>query len=275
MISKNNIYNICFILIFILLAIINKVSSIPENTEWQANHSSDLRIISATVSEDRLMIGLNIRLHDGSYTYWKNPGDSGVEPSIQILPNPEIIQYNVQWPAPIIIKNQYGTNYAYKDDLVIPIELELTNKGNLLNLDLDVEYGVCREICIPVKDRIEFKIINDIENYISHSNKLLKSVLTDIPKYRLDDEKVIRTTKLLNVNGTNVLSIIFSEQVKGVIIDQSDNFQFFDTGNSLEYYEEYQFTFREIYNGREIKGEKVSALIFLENEYFLEDFIIE
>ena len=53
------------------------------------------------------MIGLNIRLHDGSYTYWKNPGDSGVEPSIQILPNPEIIQYNVQWPAPIIIKNQY------------------------------------------------------------------------------------------------------------------------------------------------------------------------
>ena len=42
-----------------------------------------------------------------------------------------------------------------------------------------------------------------------------------------------------------------------------------------EYYEEYQFTFREINNGREIKGEKVSALIFLENEYFLEDFIIE
>ena len=228
MISKNNIYNICFILIIILLAIINKVSFIPENTEWQANHSSDLRIISATVLDDRLMIGLNIRLHDGSYTYWKNPGDSGVEPSIQILPNPEIIQYNVQWPAPIIIKNQFGTNYAYKDDLIIPIELELTNKGNLLNLDLDIEYGVCREICIPVEDRIEFKIINDIENYRSHSNKLLKNVLTDIPKYRLDDEKVILRTKLLNVNGINALRIIFSEQVKGVIIDQSDNFQFFD-----------------------------------------------
>ena len=86
---------------------------------------------------------------------------------------------------------------------------------------------------------------------------------------------MILRTKLLNVNGTNVLSIIFSEQVKGVIIDQSDNFQFFDTGNSLQYYEEYQFTFREIYNDREIRGEKVSALIFLENEYFLEDFIIE
>jgi len=275
MISKNSIHNICFILIIILLVIINKINSIPENTKWQANHSSDLRVISAEVFEGRLIIGLNIRLDDGSYTYWKNPGDSGVEPFIQIIPNPEIIQYNIKWPAPLIIKNHYGTNYAYKDEVVIPIELELTNKGNLLNLDLNVEYGVCKEICIPVKDRIEFKIINDIEKYRSSSNKLLKNVLSDIPKYRLDDEKVILRTKLLNVNGTRILSIKFSERVKSIIIDQSDNFQFFDIENLMAYYEEYEFTFREIYKGKEIKGEKVSALIFLENEYFLEDFMIE
>jgi hypothetical protein len=138
-----------------------------------------------------------------------------------------------------------------------------------------VEYGVCKEICIPVKDRIEFKIINDIENYRSSSNKLLKNVLSEIPKYRLDDEKVILRTKLLNVNGTRTLRIKFSERVKSIIIDQSDNFQFFDIENLMAYYEEYEFTYREIYKGKEIKGEKVSALIFLENEYFLEDFMIE
>ena len=85
---------------------------------------------------------------------------------------------------------------------------------------------------------------------------------------------MILRTELLNVKGNNILSIRFSERVKSIIIDHSDNFQFFDIEDLIAHYEEYEFTFRELHRGKKIKGEKVTALIFLENEYFLEDFII-
>ena len=83
-INKNNIYNISFILLIILLAIVNKISVIPDNTKWQANHNSNIRVILSEVIDNKLLIGLNIKLDKDSYTYWKNPGDTGLEPSIKI-----------------------------------------------------------------------------------------------------------------------------------------------------------------------------------------------
>ncbi|MDG2187863.1 MAG: protein-disulfide reductase DsbD family protein [Hyphomicrobiales bacterium] len=274
-INKNNIYNISFILLIILLAIVNKISVIPDNTKWQANHNSNIRVILSEVIDNKLLIGLNIKLDKDSYTYWKNPGDTGLEPSIKIDEHPELIKYNIQWPVPYIIKDKYGINYAYKDDLVIPIELQLTNKGGLIDMGLNIEYGVCSDICVPIQDRIKLKIINNIENYKNNTNKFLKKALLSVPKYRHADQKVISNARILNIGGSDYIKIKFSESVKGIIIDGSDNFQFFDMEDAKEYYKEYKFSFRSFYKSAKIEGERISAIIFLKTEYFLEDFFIQ
>ena len=98
----------------------------PMQTDWHKNINSEMRVIMSEFKNDNLYIGFEINLSDNTYTYWSNPGDSGIEPDIKISTN-NAINYEVQWPLPEMIKDQYGTNYGYYGNIVIPIKISLSD----------------------------------------------------------------------------------------------------------------------------------------------------
>ena len=105
------IFGSLFFLLLIILAILNRSVNMPMQTDWHKNINSEMRVIMSEFINDNLYIGFEINLSDNTYTYWSNPGDSGIEPDIKISTN-NAINYEVQWPLPEMIKDQYGTNYG-------------------------------------------------------------------------------------------------------------------------------------------------------------------
>ena len=54
----------------------------------------------------------------------------------------------VLYPAPSRIKDPAGELIGYKDTVIFPVEIEATDPTRPVRLALNVEFGVCREICI-------------------------------------------------------------------------------------------------------------------------------
>ena len=92
--------------------------------------------------------GIAFTLDPGWHVYWRNPGDSGMEPDVQWTsgvrsPGP------LRWPAPETLLSGGGflTTYGYSEHVVLPLTLEPSPDGELV---ADVDYLVCDVGgCIP------------------------------------------------------------------------------------------------------------------------------
>lgn len=102
---------------------------------------------------DELRVGLYFELEDHWHTYWKNPGDSGAAPLIQLTSVPEIQSSDLFYPLPHRLKTGPLTSYVYEKENLLFYKLRLPEslepKPELLRVDLSAEWLVCKEECIP------------------------------------------------------------------------------------------------------------------------------
>jgi len=88
------------------------------------------------------------------HLYWRNPGDTGVAPIVQ-LDLPEGVEAGpIQWPAPERYVHGGGRLLDYIHEasltLVVPLRVgEEVESGSTLTIGADVEWLACREVCIP------------------------------------------------------------------------------------------------------------------------------
>ena len=170
------IFGSLFFLLLIILAILNRSVNMPMQTDWHKNINSEMRVIMSEFINDNLYIGFEINLSDNTYTYWSNPGDSGIEPDIKISTN-NAINYEVQWPLPEMIKDQYGTNYGYYGNIVIPIKISLSDTRENIDLYLSYNLGVCNSICIPIDGKIKIPMLDSQDYYRKNQIEEFKRLL--------------------------------------------------------------------------------------------------
>lgn len=94
--------------------------------------------------------GVQIKLQEGWWTYWRAPGASGMPPmfdwsgSTNLADDPETI-----WPVPQRAV-EYGESLnLYRDEVVFPIEFRAADPTKPVKLHLKMAYGVCRNMCVP------------------------------------------------------------------------------------------------------------------------------
>ncbi len=121
--------------------------------------------------------GISIKLDKGWKTYWKNPGDSGAPLIINSEDN-RIKNFEIQYPTPKRFYDLGIETIGYEKEVIFPIKVEVIENFKIINFDVQIEYLVCKEICIPVNK--EKKIILYSKNNIA-SNKLNDS-LNNLPK---------------------------------------------------------------------------------------------
>ena len=271
---QSTIFESLFFLLLIILAILNRSVNMQMQTDWHKNINSEMRVIMSEFKNDNLYIGFEIKLSDNTYTYWSNPGDSGIEPDIKISTN-NVINYEVQWPLPEMIKDQYGTNYGYYGNIIIPIKISLADTKEKIDLSLSYNLGVCNSICIPIDGKIKMPMLDSQDYYRKRSNRGIQDTLENIPFYRDDGTNVINSARLLQSNNSEIINLRFSKPIKKIYPMNSKNFFLSDIEDIKESYTSYNFLLTRKMKTEKVSSENFSVVILNDKEFFIEDFIVD
>jgi DsbC/DsbD-like thiol-disulfide interchange protein len=127
---------------------------------WTEQHASRVRLLAgrARTANGHYLAGLQIVLADGWKTYWRMPGDSGVPPSFDWAGSGNVAAVNVLYPAPKRMPEAGGEAIGYKQAVLLPLEVTPEDPTKPIKLKLALEYGICREICIPATSNFELAI---------------------------------------------------------------------------------------------------------------------
>src|SRR5215813_14250428 len=104
------------------------------------------------------LAGVEIALDEGWKTYWRMPGDAGVPPNFDWSGSSNVAAVTVLYPAPRRMSEPAADTVGYKHEVLFPVEVVPKDASQPVRLALAVEFGVCREICIPAEARLSLAL---------------------------------------------------------------------------------------------------------------------
>lgn len=93
---------------------------------------------------------LEIELQAGWKTYWLEPGDGGVPPSITLEAGGKTIEPDLSMPAPLRFREPNTVWAGYTERTYIAMSYPAVGQPSSTPLRASAFLGICREICIPV-----------------------------------------------------------------------------------------------------------------------------
>ena len=129
-------------------------------TPWTELHAARVRLLAgrAKTADGHYFAGLEIVMADGWKTYWRMPGDSGVPPTFDWAGSANVAEAKVLYPAPVRMPEAGGVAIGYKHPVLLPIKITPQDPAKPIVLRLALEFGVCREICIPATATFDLPI---------------------------------------------------------------------------------------------------------------------
>jgi DsbC/DsbD-like thiol-disulfide interchange protein len=104
------------------------------------------------------LAGVEIALDEGWKTYWRMPGDAGVPPNFDWSGSSNVAAVTVLYPAPKRMSEPAADTVGYKHAVLFPVEVVPKDASQPVRLALALEFGVCREICIPAEARLSLAL---------------------------------------------------------------------------------------------------------------------
>lgn len=141
----------------------------------------------------RIYAGLEIELDDGWKTYWRNPGSSGVPPRIDFDGSENLAKAELLFPAPYRFKDRDGDTIGYKKAVVLPVALTPHDAAKPIALKVSAEFGICREICIPIQPNLSLVVPSDAVS--AKPGDRLTEAVGRIPKLNSNDPGAPRLEK--------------------------------------------------------------------------------
>ncbi|WP_180982596.1 protein-disulfide reductase DsbD domain-containing protein [Methylocella silvestris] len=131
----------------------------PFATEWVGGPKSSTRLIAAPGADaGSYRAGVEIRLEPGVLTYWRNPGEAGAPPEFNFTASDNVEDVTVRFPTPSRIDEGGADAFGYRDEVIFPLDVKLTDPNRPTLLSLSLNYAVCGQICIPVNAQVELKL---------------------------------------------------------------------------------------------------------------------
>jgi thiol:disulfide interchange protein DsbD len=144
------------------------ISTLPLHAKysigWVKEPHLNVRLISEETAFNpgqTVMIGVYFAIDKDWHLYWKNPGDSGLAPSIRwILPKGFKVG-DLKWPLPERIQIPSLTDYGYRGHLLLMVPLVVPkhlDEGSAVTLQAEVNWLVCNETCLPGKAMVTLRL---------------------------------------------------------------------------------------------------------------------
>ena len=109
-------------------------------------------------SDDIHIAAINIKLEDGWKTYWRVPGIGGIAPILNWDKSKNIKNISQIWPTPNIY-NEYGLQtIGYKDELLLPLQIQPIDKKQPIHLSITIDFGICSDVCVPIQTSVEERL---------------------------------------------------------------------------------------------------------------------
>jgi DsbC/DsbD-like thiol-disulfide interchange protein len=125
------------------------------STNWVQNAKWRARLIAAG---DRLA-GFEITLAPGAITYWRDPGDSGLPPTLDFSASDNVEAVEPEFPAPKRIKEADGGKaFGYDGGVIFPLRVTPRDAAKPVTLALQADFAVCEKVCLPAKARLKLTL---------------------------------------------------------------------------------------------------------------------
>ncbi len=104
--------------------------------------------------------GFRVIMDKGWKTYWRNPGQAGIPPHIEIT-GANLESMTIDFPLPLRIIEDGSEALGYHDEVVFPISLKPIDATKPISAHLSSFFGICAVVCTPAKFEADGKFAND------------------------------------------------------------------------------------------------------------------
>lgn len=156
----------------------------PGSSPWVDNDAARVRLISqqTSITGSSVQLGVQIELSQGWKTYWRNPGDSGIPPNFDWSGSENLKSVTVRWPVPHRYDLSGEMTFAYKDEVIFPVEVTLSDPTKPLDVSLDFFYGICEEMCVPARAELSLTLRPSQKAEPSLFNAAIERAIARVPK---------------------------------------------------------------------------------------------
>jgi DsbC/DsbD-like thiol-disulfide interchange protein len=148
----------------------------PFTSDWVASAKSRARLIA----DGEGGAGVEIQLAPGAITYWRDPGDSGLPPSLDFGASRNVHKVEAEFPAPIRIAEPDGSvAIGYRDAVILPIRVSPNLFSEPITLNLTINYAVCEKICLPARASLKLELPSGISD--AHYESALAAARLRVP----------------------------------------------------------------------------------------------
>lgn len=141
--------------------------ALASSTEWFETQGGRVRLVTAGAPDAKGHLAgvLDIALDPGWKTYWRDPGDSGVPPSLTLLDSSiNVLAAELSYPAPQRHDDGYSKWAGYDHSVSLPVTFTLKSPGQAVMIDADIFLGICETVCIPVQAKLQLDPASDPDN---------------------------------------------------------------------------------------------------------------
>ena len=207
-----------YLLLFFYIFFFTSAKAIESN--WSISNESKVRIFSPNThnnNNNEIFLGLEYELKEGWKTYWQSPGDGGFPQEIIWDKSKNVSSLEVLWPTPNYFEILDINSIGYSDKVIFPLKIYLIDSSKPTLVTLDINYLVCKDICIPGNANLKLQIPSGKGNLTNHAFYLEKS-LSQLPisSNKLD---LIDNKKINIFSDKKNISFYFSILSKETFID--------------------------------------------------------
>lgn len=148
-----------------LVALLPAPPAVAVSSGEQRGKNLSIELLSATdalVPGQATWLALRIRHDPHWHTYWRNPGDSGLETRIAWSLPDGVEAGPIVWPYPKRLPVGPLVNFGYEDETWLLIELSVSSSVPLtqapLTIEAAVDYLVCEVECVPGSNTLRLSL---------------------------------------------------------------------------------------------------------------------
>ena len=141
------------IIVPLLLAAVPLQGARAAASQWTETPGARIRLLVDTseIISGTMKGAIEIDLKPGWKTYWKEPGDTGVPPSLDLSKSTNITDTELAFPAPKRHDEAGMSWVGYESPVSFPVTMRLADPGKAAKVEGSLFIGVCHDICVPAQ----------------------------------------------------------------------------------------------------------------------------
>lgn len=157
---------------------LTSLACLPFGSKTFAAQAWRAKFVTGQFDGTYYQMGLHVSLDKGWKTYWRNPGEAGVPPSVT-AESANFESLRIDFPLPTRFKDESGEAIGFHDEVVFPLYLKPKDPSKPVITKLSAFFGVCDQVCIPAKLESEMTFSSET---VADNAALLSRWQSKVPK---------------------------------------------------------------------------------------------